>query len=87
MKAALRCSQDMLLSWSVSTKPVVEQELGTALASFQPLSFVVIGQTTHRRLMALYRRGESTSAGRLPACSRPACGSKSSQTISSCSGQ
>ena len=36
-----------------------------------------IGQTIANPALSLYALGESTEAGRLPACSRPACGSKS----------
>ena len=48
----------------------------TATSNTYPLIFVVIGQQSAIPLGPLYRAGVRTRAGRRPACSCPAWGSK-----------
>jgi hypothetical protein len=52
----------------------------------KPFTLLVIGQTRARPALVLLADGDTTSAGRRPACSRPLCGVKVSQISSPRSG-
>ncbi len=73
-----------LAKYNFASKCVPKCNLGTRRG--QLFARLVIGQTTASPLARLYEAGVRTSAGRRPACSRPDCGSKSTQTRSPRSG-
>ena len=83
----LRACQSKLRIWEQRTAPRTGSHEGRRASDAYPLILLVIGQTKAKEVFWLNRRPESTRAGLCPACSRPACGSKSNQTKSPESGQ
>ena len=82
-KVAFLPCQSKLPIWSARIAPQMEQvpsEITTS--NGYHLILEVMGHIIASPERALYDSRDSTSAGRLPDCSRPVCGSKSSQIIS-----
>lgn len=87
INAGLRACQSKLLICEQRITPRAGNPGGNGTSDAYPLTLLVIGQTNAKEVFRLNRCEESTKAGLRPACSRPACGSKSNQTRSPESGQ
>lgn len=81
-KRACRAFQSKLFTWSVSMTPLVFTPRGSATSKGYPFAWDVIGHASINPTFSLYSFGESTSAGRSPACSLPRCGLNCTNTIS-----
>lgn len=86
IKTGLRACQSKLRRCEQRTTPYTGNPGGSGTSDAYPLILLVIGQTKAKDALELNRNEESTKAGLRPACSRPACGSKSNQTRSPESG-
>ena len=78
--------QSRLFTWSVRMAPEIFRPSGINTSNGYPFTWLVTGQNIASPTFLLYSRGDKTKAGRLPACSCPACGLKLSHTISPRSG-
>ena len=68
-----RCCQSMLLTASDRIVPAIFKPGGRSTSNGYPLIELVTGTTIANPLLLLYPFGESTTAGRQPACLGPAC--------------
>src|SRR5439155_16929954 len=82
MNSAFRTRQSKLFARSASTTPPTLQSGGITTSNGYPLTWLVIGHRIASPTLPLYASGESTTAGRRPACSCPALGSYEIQTAS-----
>src|SRR3989338_7033432 len=81
----VRAYTSIVLCWSTRTTPIISfAETGTSFG--YPLLCDVTGHTVHSPLTTVYARTDITTAGRLPACSWPCVGEKSTQITSPASG-
>src|SRR6202045_3170581 len=77
----------MLRMWLVRTSPLIGKPRGRTMLVGNGRTRDVIGQTTAKPVFSVKAAGETTRAGRRPACSRPLVGSKSVQIRSPVSGK
>lgn len=82
---AFRATMSRAFTCSHMITPLVLVRLSRVTCKGKPLSVLVIGHTKASRVNLLNVLLLTTSAGRLPFCSCPACGSKSRYTMSPCS--
>lgn len=81
----LRTLQSRFFTWSDRTTPSICFPF-TVTSKGYPLILLVMGQAIISLVFSLYSLGDSTRAGRFPACSCPAWGLKLIQTKSPLSG-
>ena len=85
-KATLRAIQSKLLRCASNTAPFTRHEAGTGTSNALPETLLVMGQAKTNPSATLKDCGDSTRAGRRPACSVPACGEQSTTIKSPRSG-